>query len=134
MTLQQAADHANVDPMTVRRWIKAGKVAATKERIGGNDVWIVADDFVPPGKAAAEEKPTPKHEGPSTDVLIERIKGLDKENELLRQQLSQKDDQIRALLATNARLIEKDAPQPVLTAQVSTTPSPGLFARIFNKQ
>lgn len=129
MTLQQAADKANVDPMTVRRWIKAGKVAATKTRIGGSEVWNVADDFVPPNRTTAE--PAPKDPGPSRDVLMERIRGLEHENQLIRDQLAQKDDQIRALLATNAHLIEKESAQPLPPSAPAT--KPGLLARIFHK-
>ena len=132
MTLQQAADKAHVDPMTVRRWIKAGKVAATKTRIGGNEVWDVANDFVSPNRTATTE-PAPKDQdsGPSRDVLVERIRGLENENQLIRDQLAQKDDQIRALLATNAHLVEKESAHPLTPSTPATRP--GRLARIFNK-
>jgi MerR HTH family regulatory protein len=120
VTIPEAAKIANVNPMTVRRWLKHGLIQGVKTRVGGNIVWHVAEPFAPPVKTIPPVQPKePPKEEPvriAAEILEERIQGLQalydhvtKQCEGMRTDLSTKDEQIRSLLTTNARLAEQNA-------------------------
>jgi len=92
-TIQQAADHMDVDPATVRRAIKRGKLEARK--VDGK--WSISQDTLlaymnARGKKArksttATHEQSTLHDYTLVRELYERIRTLESERDFLRQQL-----------------------------------------------
>lgn len=111
MTIAEAAKVLGVNPMTVRRWIRGGKLKALKETIQGVEQWAIDEadlDAVAESRASSPQTPERvKDEGAA--VLAERVHGLEQLVQQLKEQVTELNATNRALLTTNARLADQNA-------------------------
>ncbi len=123
MTIPEAAGRAKVSQMTVRRWIESGKLAATKSTsAGGGERWLIDPESLAAlieNRSSANGPPAEGSTGESAAVLRERIAGLEALNAAkdealadLRARLQSREEEARALIATNAQLTAKALPAP----------------------
>lgn len=107
MTINEAATLWAVSPITVRRWIKEGRIKAEKRLSGKVEVWHVLEQ--PNPKEDAQTVTEAPSSVESSDVLQERIKGLEALLEMHRAEIEHKNSEIKALIATTARMSEINA-------------------------
>ena len=124
MLIKEAAARAGVNEMTIRRWIKSGKLQATKVHVGGNEVWQIDDH--------AELTPPPPTD--STELAKERVRGI----EAMAAAQAKEIERLRAdnerLMAANLRMMEVHADMiKALEPRKPETqaPAPGFFAKLF---
>lgn len=127
MTIKEAAKRANVHPKTVRRWIESGHLKSEKvQGQNGQEHSIREEDLAAVLEASISAKRPPVKEAAVEDLikdqavlearlmgLEERIKVQEHLVQALERELEQKNDYVRALLATNAKQSEQLAlPKP----------------------
>lgn len=104
MTINEAAAKWAVSPVTVRRWIKSGKIKAELRDTPNGKVYDVVEDQPP---AATPTDQGGRHDG--ADVLRERIRGLEAMLDMHKSEIEHKNAEIKALIATTARMSEINA-------------------------
>jgi len=137
ISLPEAARRANVSPTSVRRWIDAGKLKATKGREGS---WNLSfEDLrtflatVQPNRRATVAPPVahPTHATPNSslelegyrEALLEARTALERErrnNDELREQLKRFESEIFKLTSEMQALLSRDSPTGVLSRWVKS--------------
>lgn len=134
MTIKEAAALVGVDPMTIRRWIRTGKLRAEKGNPGGVPTWEIERaelDAYLASRAPDSVSVAGGQGGGGDSVLRERIHGLENVVKALEGQvqtlqgaLERRDAETAVLIATTARLTEARA----------LPTRPGLWARLFGQR
>jgi excisionase family DNA binding protein len=113
MTIAEAAVKLDMNPTTVRRWIKTEKLRAEKQVVAGVETWIIdaadLDAFIVGRSSGGRSEEPVQPTNAAAAVLVERVAGLEAMLELLKSQVDHKDQEIRALLSTNARLADQNS-------------------------
>ena len=96
MTIKEAAQVVGKDAMTVRRWIRSGKLKASKSMIGGVETWHINESDLDGFKTTQNDA-----KNGSTFTSTDDRQGLDSTAmadvlTMLRDQLDAKDDQLKA--------------------------------------
>lgn len=134
MTIREAAGRANVTDMTVRRWIKTGKLKAEKQGPKGAEVYFIAPEDLESllgesGRAEFNLEELARSE--SSAVLAERVAGLEAMLSLLSGQVEEKDALIRALTNSNALLNQQNAELQTLALPKRKEPEKvGFWAKV----
>jgi excisionase family DNA binding protein len=89
MTIQEAAHRLNKSDLTIRRWIKSGKLTATMI----NNKWDITESALNNiSEDLSDDISSVNHNNAVDKVhLLEEIRFLRKENEQLHQQIEEKD-------------------------------------------
>ena len=89
MNIQEVAQRLGKSELTIRRWIKSGKLAATMT----NGKWDISESALNDISNDLSDNISMSNQNSiiDTEYLLEEIKFIRKENEQLRQQIEEKD-------------------------------------------
>lgn len=97
MTIREAAERIGVNPMTIRRWIRSGRLQARTVYRGGVQAYEIdpeALETLAPHGERAREATTPATTGERPDRTVEALLTM----------IDAREAEVRRLIAENARL------------------------------
>ena len=138
MNIREAASKAGVTDMTVRRWIKTGKLEAQKMPGKAGEVYFIAPEALDALLGGSSRENVDSHgsnAGDSAAVLAERVAGLQAMLEVLQKQVEEKDNAIKSLLNTNTRLSQQNADLQTLAlpSRKDDADKRGFWSRMFKR-
>jgi excisionase family DNA binding protein len=142
VTIKEAAERAGVNEMTIRRWIKAGKLSATLEAQGGNRVYRIDDDAaLPPPTLSGTPVVVEQRAKALGTIAKDKTREIERMSAQLEGMRAHYDQEIERLRAENDRLAAANTKMMELHAEMvhaltTRPPEPepsGWFARLFKK-
>jgi excisionase family DNA binding protein len=137
ITLNEAAKRISVNPATVRRWIKAGKIPATLERTDRGETYFInpadLDTIQGASPAARTKRPRP----PALSEDLATIK--DAQNAILEQMRANSEAQEQRIRSLEAELHDTRAQlsqfqdQMMKALPAPAKPSSSWLARLFGR-